>query len=105
MAAFPPHQSTTMKFRRKPVTVEAVQLTEQIVARYLFDKTPLPGGIKISSASYHQERRQVNNFSAYVTSSRKRIPVAQGDWVVRGEAGKPAVVTAEEFHQKYESIE
>lgn len=45
-----------MKFRKKPVVIEAVQYTEEVRAAHIFDGRPLPDGVSIHSR-YRRQRR------------------------------------------------
>ena len=91
-------------YRKKPVVIQAVQFTEDHVAAYIFDKTPLPDGVQMGSASYHAERRQVNNFSAYIKTLEGPLRVVVGDWIIKGVAGEFYPCKPDIFAATYEPV-
>jgi len=94
-----------MKFRKKPVIIDAVQFTDEHVAAYVFDKTPLPDGVAMGSASYHTERRQVNSFTAHIETLEGRMRVIVGDWIIKGVKGEYYPCKPDIFEATYEPVD
>lgn len=91
-----------MKFRKKPVVIEAVQLTEAVAAAYLFDNAALPDGVKFSSSSHKSGR--INNFYAYVETLEGRMEVSLGDWIITGVKGEHYPCKPDIFEMTYEPV-
>ena len=47
----------TQKFIKKPVEIEAYQITRELLEGILFDGKPYPKGLYPQSASFHKGRR------------------------------------------------
>ena len=72
-----------MKYRKKPVVVEAFQLTENIVAGYAFDDKPLPKGVRLGSLDTYPPSRRINSASFWVTTIHGQpTSVVMGDWII-----------------------
>lgn len=74
---------TTRRYRKKPVVVEAMQFTSEMLDAYLFDMAPLPKGIDVSSHSSYPPSRRVLSYQAYVTTIHgQRTQIVIDDWVI-----------------------
>ena len=72
-----------MKYRKKPVDVEAYQITRELIEGVLFDGKKYPRGLHFSSASGFFEKRQVNSWFGYViTVHGQKTKVVEGDWII-----------------------
>jgi len=91
-----------MKFRKKPVVIEAVQYTEAMRDGYLFDKAALPAGVHIPSHTIHPGDRKVWSATAYINTLEGRMEVSLGDWVITGVAGERYPCKPEIFAATYE---
>jgi hypothetical protein len=70
------------RFRKKPVEIEAYQLTKELVLEHLINRAPLPG-LSLRSASHHPERRELYNATfVCVTIHGQETSVAVDDWVI-----------------------
>ena len=79
----------TRKFIKKPVVIEAYQITLELIEGILFDEKPYPDGLKLHSASYHKDRRTINSwFGGVVTIHEQTTTVVIGDWIVTEPDGK-----------------
>jgi hypothetical protein len=87
-------------FRKKPVVIEAFQMTEEVAAAYLNDKAPLPAGVQFSSAS--QKDGKVHNFYAYIETLEGRMDVSIGDWIITGIKGEHYPCKPDIFAATYE---
>jgi hypothetical protein len=74
-----------MKFRKKPVIIEAVQ----------FDGINLPEGVN----------REPNMEDGYIDTLEGRMTVRQGDWVITGVKGEKYPCKPDIFEQTYEPVE
>ena len=90
------------KYRKKPVVIEAVQLTKDMVLDHC-----LPQGVTLLNSSLHQERRELRSFTGEVTTIHgQRTRVIVGDWIITEPDGvhyypcKPDI-----FKQTYEPVE
>jgi len=71
------------KFRKKPVQVEAYQLTLELLEQILFDDVSYPCGLLLSSASTHPPTRVIDAFYGRVTTIHgQEIQVTIGDWII-----------------------
>ena len=81
-------QTTTVKFRKKPVEIEAFQLTHELAIQNLIDKIPLPFGLNIGNANYHAQRREVSSFRLFIDTLEGRMEACEGDWIIKGVKGE-----------------
>ena len=73
----------TRKFIKKPVEIEAYQITRELLEGILFDGKPYPKGLYLRSASFHKERREINAwFGEVITIHNQRTKVVEGDWII-----------------------
>ena len=73
----------TQKFRKKPVEIEAYQITRELLESILFDGEPYPKGLQMISASYHKENRTISAwFGEVVTIHNQKTKVIEGDWII-----------------------
>lgn len=91
-----------MKFRKKPVVIDAVQFTEEVRDAYLFDKTPLPNGVQIFRTHLHPPTRKVYSAAAYIDTLEGRMEVSIGDWVITGVKGEHYACKPDIFDLTYE---
>lgn len=90
-----------MKFRRKSMHVDAVQLTQDAVTSHVLDKTPLPDGCIVTSYEAHPPTRTVHR-AVVRLRNKDRDLVMPGDWIVRAEDGTLSVCRPDEFDAAYE---
>lgn len=96
-----------MKYRKKPVEVEAYQITRDLIEGYLFDNIPLPQGLQTTSAVYNKKSRYISDwFGQVITIHNQKTKVVEGDWIITEPNGlnhypcKPDI-----FEQTFEPIE
>ena len=71
------------KFRKKPVEIEAYQITRELLEAILFDGQPYPKGLQMTSASYNKENRTISAwFGEVVTIHNQKTKVIEGDWII-----------------------
>ena len=94
------------KFRKKPVEIEAYQITRELLEGVLFDGNKYPYGLQVTSCSYNAERRYISAwFGQVVTIHNQKTKVVEGDWIITEPNGinhypcKPDI-----FEQSYEYV-
>ena len=71
------------KFRKKPVEIEAYQVTRELLEGVLFDGKIYPKGLRVSSCSYNEERRYISAwFGSVTTIHNQDTKVIEGDWII-----------------------
>lgn len=72
-----------MEFRKKPVVVEAYQITRQLLEEVLFEDKPYPNGLRLGYASTHPGRREINSWVGYITTIHgQETRVIENDWII-----------------------
>ena len=94
-----------MKYRKKPVVIEAYQLTEEMVEELLFDKKEL-SGIRMTSASLHPPTRTIYSYTLRIdTLEGETYKVDVGDWIIRGVKGEYYPCKPDIFEATYEFVD
>lgn len=93
-------------FRKKPVVIEAVQLTEDLAVSCLIDEKPAPFGLHFCG-DYHRGRREV--YRAWTTirtlDGYGYMRVDLGDWIIKGVKGELYPCKPDIFAAAYETVE
>ena len=89
-------------YRSKPLEVEAVQMTKDLIEGHFLNGEPLPPGIEVASASYNCRVSKVYRYRLFIRSGKRRHRVQENDWVVYDHLGEMSVVAAADFGQLYE---
>jgi hypothetical protein len=92
-------------FRKKPVVIEAYQITDEIVLAHLIEKEPLPFGLQSSSADWHPGRREVSRFNILIKTLEGTMHVSLGDWIIKGVKGELYPCKPDIFAATYEPVE
>jgi hypothetical protein len=72
-----------MKFIKKPVVVEAYQITEELLKPILFDGGEYPEGLRISFAFTYPPDRSIISWDGSVTNIHgQNTAVEIGDWII-----------------------
>lgn len=94
-----------MKYRKKPVVIDAYQLTKELIAGLILDKKELPG-VRVSSSSSHPERREVYNYTLRIdTLEGETYKIDEGDWIIKGIKGEFYPCKPDIFEATYEKVE
>jgi hypothetical protein len=93
-----------MKFRKKPVVIEAVQYTEALRDAHIFDGAALPNGVIIGSKNYHPGDRKVWRADAYIDTLEGRMVVSINDWIITGIKGERHPCKPDIFAATYEAV-
>ena len=95
-----------MKYRKKPVVIEAYQFTKKIVEDYFFDNVPLPEGIEITKLSGHLKDRKLYDYIVRIeTLEGETYKVKEGDWIIKGIKGEFYPCANDIFEATYERVE
>lgn len=71
------------QYRRKPILIEAQQLTREAIEAHLFDGLPLPRGVTLRSADFHSADRIIYRVRLTVTTIHgQQTDIVEGDWVL-----------------------
>jgi hypothetical protein len=76
-----------MKFRKKPVVIDAVQFTEELAKRMLIDGEDGPFGLR-ASGNYHPERREIHSAWVPIKTLEGVMRADLDDWIIRGVKGE-----------------
>ena len=95
-----------MKFRKKPVVVEAYQITTEMLEGAMFHGKPYPKGLRLSSASTNVKHTIINNWQGYVTTIHdQRARVVEGDWIIdEGDGEHFYPCKPDIFERTYEAV-
>lgn len=93
-----------MKFRKKPVVIEAVQFTEALRDECLFDGVDLPAGVVRAATTLHPPTRKVWSAHFYIDTLEGRMTVSLGDWIVTGVNGEHYPCKPDIFEKTYEAV-
>lgn len=74
-------------FRKKPVVIEAVQLTRELATQCLIDKEPGPFGLSVSG-DYHPARREVSRAWVSIKTLEGLMRAEIDDWIIKGVKGE-----------------
>lgn len=91
-----------MKYRKKPVVIEAEQFTQERLEAYLFNKEPLPPGLRVVQSSYHPSDRKVWGFTAGIETLEGFMKANIGDWIITGVKGEHYPCKPDIFAATYE---
>ena len=97
-----------MKFRKKSVTVEATQFSEDILWWFILEDKPLPEDMWHEKSSYNTQNRKLHYYNVWCgpkNNTFESIPVNFGDWIVyEPEPEGTKVYTDEYFKSIYEPV-
>ena len=94
-------------FRKKPVVVNAYQVTRELLESLLFENQPYPAGLKTAGASYNRRDRTIFNWRGVVTTIHNQDTyVIENDWVITEPNGEFNYICKPDiFEATYEGIE
>ncbi len=93
------------KYRKKPVVIEAVQFTQEMIEANLFDDGSLPEGVTRGGSHTHPERREIYSVLYFIRTLEGDMVVSPGDWVITGVQGEKYPCKPDIFEQTYEAVE
>ena len=92
-----------MKYRKKPVIIEAEQLTEEIALDCLISRKRGPFGISIYG-NFHPEQRVLYRARASVRTLEGTMMAYIGDWIIKGVKGEIYPCKPDIFEATYEAV-
>ena len=90
-----------MKFRKKPVVIEAVQLTPDFALACLLGEAPPPFG-KHVSGDYNRRLRQVHRAWVTIETLEGVMRAELNDWIIKGVKGEFYPCKPDIFEATYE---
>lgn len=90
-----------MKFKKKPVIIEAIQFTEEVALSVLADKQPGPFGLGVSG-SWHGPTRKLHSASIGIKTLEGVMRANLGDWIIKGVKGELYPCKPDIFEATYE---
>lgn len=94
-----------MKYRKKPVIIEAYQLTHDVAVAHLIDKQPLPFGLRSSNSNCHPANRTVDRMDVLIKTLEGVMHASLGDWIIKGVKGELYPCKPDIFAATYEKVE
>lgn len=94
-----------MKYRKKPVVIEAYQLTKELIEALLFDRKEL-AGVRVSSSRLYPPTRTIINYVLRIdTLEGETYKVFEGDWIIKGIKGEFYPCKPDIFEATYERVD
>lgn len=91
-----------MKYRKKPVVIDAVQFTEEMRVAAVLDGQPCPEGVLMGGRSYNKRDRKIWSAEFYIETLEGRMEVNVGDWIITGVKGERYPCKPDIFALTYE---
>jgi len=89
-------------YRKKPVVVEAFQITNELVLQHLVEDVKLPFGLIVSYADYNSVEMTISRWRIDVETLVGVKSLWPNDWLIKGKDGKLYPCGDEEFKETYE---
>lgn len=91
-----------MKYKTRPIYIEAVHFTKEVALKYFQDRLPILGKLH-PSGTYNLVRNEV--YTAYIQIFAATILKANlGDWVIKYSDGSFGVLSDSKFMITYEEV-
>ncbi|AUL54974.1 hypothetical protein [Burkholderia pseudomallei] len=87
-----------MKFRKKPVVIDAVQFTFDMAMGHV----ALPEGVNFGARNCHPGRNEPHSHTHYIQTLEGRMNVEIGDWIITGVKGEHYPCKPDIFEATYE---
>lgn len=91
-----------MKFRKKPVVIDAVQFTEELRDAIVLDGADCPPGVKRGATTWHPKDRKIWSADFYIQTLEGRMTVGIGDWIITGVKGEHYPCKPDIFEATYD---
>ena len=91
-----------MRFRKKPVVIEAEQLTRDRVLAYLKNNEPLPAGVKLWRASGAFDWAVLEHAHCVINTLEGEMTASIDDWIITGIKGEKYPCKPDIFEATYE---
>lgn len=92
-----------MKFRKKPVVIEAEQLTVERALHCLNSREPFAFGLRVSG-DWHPERGEVHRAFITIETLEGKMRADLGDWIIQGVKGEVYPCKPDIFAATYEAL-
>lgn len=99
----PMNATKPMKYRKKPVVIEAFQFTKDLALRALIDNEPLPFGVT-ACGQYHPGNRTVSNAYIVIHTLEGNMRADLDDWIIKGVKGELYPCKPDIFSATYDPI-
>jgi len=76
------------RYTKKPITIQAVQFTEQVAQAYCFDGEDLPDGMAFKGSNLHPPTRVILSLTVGIETLEGFMTVSIDDWVIKGVQGE-----------------
>jgi hypothetical protein len=96
------HTPQQTEWRKKPVVIRAVQITEDFAWKVIADHSALPKGVRFSGAGYHEGNRTIDHFVVAVETLEGTMRGGIGDWIITGVKGEMYFCKPDIFEATYE---
>jgi hypothetical protein len=93
-----------VRYRKKPIVIDAFLLTEELVHRCLFDGEKWPSKLHFSG-SYHAGRREILGGGVMVSTLEGYLTASIGDWIITGIKGERYPCKPDIFAATYEPVD
>ena len=94
-----------MKFRKKPVVIEAVQFTPELRDAIVLDGAECPAGVTRGATTWNQKDRKVWSAHFFIETLEGRMDVSLGDWIITGVKGERYPCKPDIFEATYDACE
>lgn len=91
-----------MKYRKKPVVIEAVQLTRELALACLMREQEAPFGLSVSG-DYNPERRKLYKAWIAINTLEGVMRAELDDWIIKGVKGELYPCKPDIFAATYEA--
>lgn len=96
--------NTAKKYRKKPVVIEAVQLTTELLLESLINKTPVFEGLQ-AMGNFHPGKRELYMGYVPIRTLEGVMRADNGDWIIKGVKGELYPCKSDIFEATYEAVE
>jgi hypothetical protein len=103
MTGCAPGDTAMSKYRKKPVVIEAIQLTRELALDCLVNRKPGPFGLHVSGR-FHPERREVTAAYVSIRTLEGKMRGELDDWIIRGVKNELYPCKPDIFAQTYEKV-
>lgn len=91
-------------YKKKPVIIQAVQLTPEIFWKIVIDKHHIEG-LQISSATYHEKDRRISNVVFATETLEGYMNGSLYDYFIIGVKGETYFCKPDIFEMTYEQVQ
>ncbi len=91
------------KYRKKPIVIEAEQLTEKKALELFADETKSIFGLR-PSGSYHLKDKEVHDAYIWIDTLEGKMEAKLNDWIIKGVKGELYPCKPDIFEATYEPV-